>query len=129
MGLLDSGDRPKPHDFPPPQPHPLPLDAEHEGFDGFPTDEEFSALQAQLCPPFAYCYGLGSRMWYEIAVSRIEEVQWQKEAIHQLVLEQETKEMLIGLVKQHQVNKERVLSDIIPSKGKVSAPIGQSASS
>ena len=125
MGLLNSNDMFQP----PPPSHPVPPPAgEHESFDGFPTTEEFSALQAQLCPPFAYCYGLGSRMWYEIAISRIEEVQWQKEAIHQLVLEQETKEMLIGLVKQHQVNKERVLSDIIPSKGKVSAPIDQSAS-
>jgi len=113
----------KPDFLPAPPPVPPPA-GEHESFDRFPTNEEFSALQAQLCPPVAYCYGLGSRMWYAIAISRIEEVQWQKEAIHQLVLEQETKEMLIGLVKQHQVNKERVLSDIIPSKGKVSAPIG-----
>jgi len=125
MGLLHSADMFKPPDFGRQaiSSHIVPLDGEHGSFDGFPTNEEFSALQAQLCPPFAYCYGLGSRMWYEIAISRTEEVQWQKEAIHQLVLEQETKEMLIGLVKQHQINKGKVLSDIIPSKGKVSASI------
>lgn len=96
------------------------LDNEYQHFDNFQKDKEFSGLQAQLCPSTAYCYAVKSQMWYVIAISRTEEVNWQgEETLKQLVLEENTKKMLISLVRQHQVNKEKVLSDIIPSKGKV----------
>lgn len=59
-------------------------------------------------------------MWYVIAISRTEEVKWQgDDTLEQLVLEESTKRMLTSLVRQHQANKEKILSDIIPSKGKV----------
>ncbi|KAH0545284.1 hypothetical protein FGG08_000583 [Glutinoglossum americanum] len=96
----------------------LGLDSDHQHFDNFPKDEDFSKLQAQLCPATALCYTVKSRTWYEIGISRTEEVKWRDDAVKLLVLEDMTKKMLIGLVKQHQVNKEKVLSDIIPSKGK-----------
>jgi hypothetical protein len=96
------------------------LDSEYQHFDGFSKDDDFSDLQAQLCPSTAYSYAVKSRTWYEITISRTDEVQWEENAVKQLVLEESTKRMLVGLVKQHQENKTKVISDIIPSKGKVS---------
>jgi hypothetical protein len=96
------------------------LTSEYQHFDNFPKDEDFNDLQAQLCPSTTICYAVKSRMWYVIAISRTEEVEWQgDDTLEQLVLEESTKKMLTSLVRQHQANKERILSDIIPSKGKV----------
>jgi hypothetical protein len=61
-----------------------------------------------------------TQKWFNICVSRIKEVQWVKEALDHLVLDESIKLMLLGLVQRHRKNKDEVLSDVIPSKGKVS---------
>ena len=92
---------------------------EYKNFDNFNPQEGFSPLQAQLCPSAVSCYSLKSRKWFNICVSKIEEIQWAKEALDHLVLDKSTKTMLLGLVQRHRKNKDEVLSDVIPSKGKV----------
>jgi len=92
---------------------------EYTNFDNFDPREEFSPLQARLCPSALSCYSLKSRKWFNICVSKIKEVQWAKEALDHLVLDDSTKMMLLGLVQRHRKNKDEVLSDVIPSKGKV----------
>ncbi|KKY29195.1 putative atpase aaa+ type core [Phaeomoniella chlamydospora] len=87
-------------------------------FDDFDPENDFSSIQAQLCPGTVYCYAIKSRSWYDIAVSHISEVDWNKEALEHLVLSPDKKEMLLGLVQQHQKNKDKIVSDVIPSKGK-----------
>lgn len=95
------------------------LTAEHVSFDNFSAGGEFTSLQAQLCPSSVSGCSLKSRKWYNICVSRIESVDWAKQAWDHLVLEQKTKSMLLGLVQRHRKNKDEILSDVIPSKGKV----------
>jgi hypothetical protein len=102
------------------------LDNEHQDFDNFPKDRDFSSLQAQLGPSAVLGYSVTFRTWYSVAISRTEEVDWKGEdTLQQLVLEESTKNMLVALVRKHQANKEKVLSDIIPSKGKVCSPLGE----
>ncbi|KAF2459865.1 P-loop containing nucleoside triphosphate hydrolase protein [Lineolata rhizophorae] len=90
----------------------------HEQYDNFTPDHDFDALQARLCPTTVSCYGMTSRRWYVITVESISEAKWANEAIEHLVLDESTKKIVLGLVQQHQKNKDRVLSDVIPSKGK-----------
>ncbi|KAH8883295.1 P-loop containing nucleoside triphosphate hydrolase protein [Thozetella sp. PMI_491] len=94
------------------------LDQEHTHFDDFAKEKEFSELQSQLCPASVMCYAIKSSTWYIISVSQIGDVDWALDAFDHLVLEQDTKEMLAGLVQQHRHNKDRVLADVIESKGK-----------
>jgi hypothetical protein len=53
-------------------------------------------------------------------VSKIDEVHWEKKALDHLVLDETAKSMLLGLVQWHSKNKDKILSDVIPSKGKAS---------
>ena len=92
---------------------------EYTNFDNFDPREDFSPLQAQLCPSAVSCYSLKSRKWFNICVSKIKEIRWAKEALDHLVLDESTKAMLLGLVQRHRKIKDEVLSDVIPSKGKV----------
>jgi hypothetical protein len=106
---------------PPPPPHAYQntgLD-EYTQFDDPDDPINFSTLHAQLAPSESQCYALQSRAWFKISVSKIEDIQWAKEAFDHLVLKQSIKSMLLGLVQRHKKDKNEVLSDLIPSKGKV----------
>jgi hypothetical protein len=59
-----------------------------------------------------------SRAWFRISVSKIEDIQWAKDALDQLVLKKSIKSMLLGLVQRHKKDRNEVLSDLIPSKGR-----------
>jgi len=65
------------------------------------------------------CYAIRSNAWFEIRVSKVQDVQWEEKAIDYLVLEQRLKAKLVGLVEPHCRNKTRVMQDVIASKGKV----------
>ena len=95
------------------------LDTEHMSFDDFPKDQEFSPLQSQLSPSSVICYAIKSRGWFRISISRIRDVDWATDALKHLVIEPQTKSMLVALVQQHKNNKDKVLGDVIKSKGKV----------
>jgi hypothetical protein len=107
---------------PPPAlpPHPMPI-TNYMQFDDPDDPVHFSTLHAQLAPSMAQCYALKSRAWFEISISKIDDIQWAKEAFDQLVLKDSMKSMLLGLVQRHKKDKNEVLSDLIPSKGKVRA--------
>src|SRR5579871_3660990 len=104
---------------PPPPPPPLHCITEYTQFDDPDDPIHFSALHAQLAPPETQCYALKSGTWLKIGVSKVEDIEWAKEAFDQLVLKESIKSMLLGLVQRHKKDKNEVLSDLIPSKGKV----------
>ena len=95
------------------------LDPEHASFDDFPPAESFSDLHAQLCPSSVIGFAIKSREWFRISISRIKDVDWATDALEHLVLERRTKDMLVALVEQHRNNRDKVISDVIKSKGKV----------
>jgi len=106
---------------PPPPPPPRPRRNEYTQFDDPDDPDHFSTLHAQLTPSEVQCYALKSRAWFDISISKIEDIQWAKEALDQLVLKTSIKSMLLGLVQRHKKDQNQVLSDLIPSKGKVRA--------
>lgn len=80
---------------------------------------DFTPFQAMLCPAVIGCFCLESQKWRNVSVSRLTKVKWNKAAFNQLVLKQQTKKLLSGLVQQHALGiKGR--SDFISNKGKVS---------
>ena len=85
---------------PPPQALGPPSD-EYTQFDDSDDLVHFSTLHAQLAPSTALCYALKSRAWFRISISKIEDIQWAKEALDPLVLKNSIKCMLLGLVQRH----------------------------
>ncbi|KAK0616618.1 P-loop containing nucleoside triphosphate hydrolase protein [Immersiella caudata] len=94
------------------------LSSTHDDFDDFTPDQEFSDLQAELCPATVACYALQKRDWFEIQCSKISEVEWGTGALESLVINEDTKRTLVCLVDQHKKNRDKGLSDIIKFKGK-----------
>ena len=97
------------------------FDGIFSNFDNFPPEKNFEALQAQLCPSTINVYFLTSKMWSRVAVSNIKKVKWNKKAFEHLVLEDDKKKLLRGLVEVHKENKNhgRIIRDVIPTKGQV----------
>lgn len=99
---------------------PSALNDSYSRFDDFNPENEFGALQAQLCPATVWCYAIRSRSWFSISIAGLRAVDWVTEAFEHLVLEDWKKKMVHGLVQQHRKYKDQTLADVIPSKGKVS---------
>ena len=97
------------------------LSSDYRRYDFCTVNQPFDDLQAQLCPSVVHCFTVASQRCYSIAVGAVEEVDWESDAITHLVLEENTKRRLKELVRMHQSAKEKVIKDIIPSKGKVRA--------
>ena len=79
---------------------------------------EFTPFQALLSPSAVECYCLKTRQWLTVSVMNLTEVEWNKTAFNQLVLQPRTKKLLGGLVKQH-ASSLKSTSDFIKDKGKV----------
>ncbi|KAK0643994.1 P-loop containing nucleoside triphosphate hydrolase protein [Cercophora newfieldiana] len=94
------------------------LSSMYDDFDDFDPKNEFSDLQAELCPATVVGYALQRRCWYEIQCSKVAEVDWAPNTMENLVIDEKTKRTLVCLVDQHKKNRGRGLSDIIKSKGK-----------
>ncbi|KAK4169797.1 P-loop containing nucleoside triphosphate hydrolase protein [Cladorrhinum sp. PSN259] len=77
-----------------------------------------SAAAAGLGSVGVVCYGLKSSKWYQLPVSKLTPVQWVTESLKNLVIDPDTKDMLVGLVQQHRKNLDGGLGDIIESKVK-----------
>jgi hypothetical protein len=76
------------------------------------TDE-----QALLCPARIRGFSLVEKSWNLFLVEQVEEVQWSENAFENLVLEEESKNMVQALVTTHHVAGEG-FDDIIKGKGK-----------
>ena len=89
-------------------------------FDGYAKDRDFTTLQAQVCPSTVHCYEFLTRRWYAVTMGpkRLKDVEWEKAALDHLVLDEQIKGMLHGLVEQHKKNSARVIRDVIQGKGK-----------
>ncbi|KAI9703001.1 MAG: hypothetical protein M1820_005992 [Bogoriella megaspora] len=91
---------------------------DYASLDNFDPKKTFSDLQAQLCPPTVKCYGLQSRKYFQAEVSKMREVDWEKDALKHLELDDKKKAVLCSLVQRHKKNSNEVVRDIIPNKGK-----------
>ena len=88
-------------------------------FDEYSKDEKFSTLQAQVATPTVVCFSIDRELWFSIDVQSLSPVEWRKTAFDHLVLDKSSKDLLKGLVEQHKKNEEKLMGDVIESKGMV----------
>lgn len=97
-------------------------DVSHGVQDEHEPSEEFSALQARLCPSIVECCVPRTFNWFSVTVDNLKPITYEKEAIDALVIPQDTKQMLLGLVEEHRRNESQgAITDFISNKGEVSA--------
>ncbi|KAL1877963.1 hypothetical protein Daus18300_002317 [Diaporthe australafricana] len=81
---------------------------------------EFSSLQARLCPSTLQCCVPRTATWYTVTVDNLQPITYKKEAMDALVIPRDTKDMLIGLIEEHQRNESQgAITDFIANKGEV----------
>jgi hypothetical protein len=97
---------------------------EFSSYDNIHPETDFSSFQAMLCPAVVNCFCLDSQQRRALAVSKLTKVKWNKAAFNQLVLKQQTKKLLSGLVQQH-ARSIKGRSDFISNKGKVRGNLGR----
>jgi hypothetical protein len=115
------------HHGPPPPPAPpmrqepaADLD-EREGYqwDQLPLNTALTDQQAQLCPAVIKCVSISTNNDFNVSVGNLEPVSWNREAIELLVLDENKKDLLKGLVAQHSHRtKTGEFGDLIENKGK-----------
>lgn len=90
-----------------------------------PPSEEFSALQARLCPATVQCCVPRTFNWYSVTVDNLKPITYEKEAMKALVIPQDTKKMLLGLIEEHRRNESQgAITDFISNKGEVGTLLG-----
>jgi len=65
-----------------------------------PNDEIHQA-KAQLCPPILGCFYVATGKAHMVSVDNLEPITWNKEAIDHLVIAEDKKQLLKGLVAHH----------------------------
>lgn len=86
-----------------------------------PLSEEFSALQACLCPSTLQCCAPRTFTWYSVTIDNLKPISYEKEAMKSLVIPEETKNFLLGLIEEHRrTESQGAITDFIANKGEVS---------
>ncbi|KAI9221941.1 hypothetical protein BC828DRAFT_404490 [Blastocladiella britannica] len=68
-----------------------------------------------IMPPIVYGFSLSRKIWGEMLVSQVEEIEFVEEAFDLLVLPEETKQLVSGLVNAH--DSKHMVGDMIKGKG------------
>ncbi|KAF7547673.1 hypothetical protein G7Z17_g7565 [Cylindrodendrum hubeiense] len=87
------------------------LDVEHDWMEEPPEDIFLACL-----PPKILVFDFSKKTWMESLLSRITDVTWNKAAFKQLVVPEETKELIMAMVTTHGQRSSTAL-DIIEGKG------------
>ncbi|KAK6353479.1 hypothetical protein TWF696_005442 [Orbilia brochopaga] len=78
---------------------------------------ELTDDQKLICNAAVWGYTLGSKKWLQFFVDDISEVIWNTDSFSKLVLPEETKELICGLVESHITNQAH-FDDFVEGKGK-----------
>ncbi|KAF3901797.1 hypothetical protein AA313_de0205629 [Arthrobotrys entomopaga] len=73
--------------------------------------------QKLLCNSIMWGFSLGSKKWLQFFVDDIDEVVWNTDSFSKLVLPEETKELICGLVESH-IKDASHFDDFVEGKGK-----------
>ncbi|RPA77184.1 P-loop containing nucleoside triphosphate hydrolase protein [Ascobolus immersus RN42] len=91
------------------------------------TDEYHAGLNPKnmteeellLCSPTVLGFSFPDKLWLELAVANIHEIEWNSDAFDSLVLPTEQKNIVRALVESHTINKSRNgFDDVVKGKGK-----------
>ncbi|KAK6342032.1 hypothetical protein TWF730_001513 [Orbilia blumenaviensis] len=78
---------------------------------------ELTDEQKLLCNATIYGFTLDSKKWLQFFIEQIEEVVWNTDSFSKLVLPEETKELICGLVESH-ITDQSHFDDFVEGKGK-----------
>lgn len=88
-------------------------------WDQLPLNTVLTDQQAQLCPAVIKCVSISTKHDFNVSVENLEPISWNREAIELLVLDENKKDLLKGLVAQHSHRtKTGEFGDLIENKGK-----------
>lgn len=88
-------------------------------WDQLPLNAVLTDQQAQLCPAVIRCVSISTKHDFNVSVETLEPISWNREAIELLVLDENKKDLLKGLVAQHSHRtKAGEFGDLIENKGK-----------
>ncbi|OAA67111.1 aaa family ATPase [Niveomyces insectorum RCEF 264] len=77
------------------------------------TDEEYL-----IASPVVLGFAFAEKLWLELTVSNVNEIQWNENAYQSLVLEAKTKDIVKALVESHKYHAAESIDDVIQGKGK-----------
>lgn len=96
------------------------IEVAHGVPDEQPLSEAFSALQACLCPSTLQCCAPRTFTWHSVTIDNLKPISYEKEAMKSLVIPEETKNLLLGLIEEHQrTESQGAITDFIANKGEV----------
>ncbi|KAF8530383.1 P-loop containing nucleoside triphosphate hydrolase protein [Hysterangium stoloniferum] len=81
-----------------------------------PNVSELTEDDLLITSPILYCFSLADKIWLELDVDKIEEIQWNDEAYTNLFLPKDRKMLLQSLVEAH--NAEIGFDDFVKGKGR-----------
>ncbi|KAF1949673.1 hypothetical protein CC80DRAFT_253510 [Byssothecium circinans] len=88
-------------------------DPEHDSIKHVFTEEELL-----IASPVVLGFSFSEKAWVEFSLSGIKEIEWNDEAFSTLVLPQQIKQNLKGLVSSHRFDAAKTIDDVIVGKGK-----------
>ncbi|KAF5666353.1 AAA family ATPase [Fusarium heterosporum] len=77
------------------------------------TDEEYL-----IASPVVLGFAFSEKQWLELAVSGVNDIEWNEKAWDSLVLEADTKELIKALVTSRKYHAANTIDDVIQGKGK-----------
>ncbi|KAF4966575.1 hypothetical protein FSARC_5817 [Fusarium sarcochroum] len=90
-----------------------------EGEDEEITDDlEFTDEEYLIASPVVLGFAFSEKQWLELAVSGVNDIQWNEKAWDSLVLEDGTKDLIKALVKSRKYHAANTIDDVIQGKGK-----------
>jgi hypothetical protein len=93
---------------------------EYLGYDKLDVDAELTDDQTLLCMSTIWCYDLKEQKSMLVSFSNLRPVDWNKSAMKHLVLDQDKKDLICAVVKNHSQDSPSQTQDIIEGKGSVS---------
>ncbi|TDZ48411.1 26S proteasome regulatory subunit 4 [Colletotrichum trifolii] len=81
-------------------------------------EPEFSDEEYLLASPVVLGFSFSEKLWLELTVSGVKEIQWNESAYDSLVLPPEQKEIVKALVESHKYHAAESIDDVIQGKGK-----------
>lgn len=79
---------------------------------------EFSDEDYLIASPVVLGFAFAEKLWLELTVSGVKEIQWNEHAYESLVLEPKTKDIVKALVESHKYHAAESIDDVIQGKGK-----------
>lgn len=78
----------------------------------------FTEEELLIASPVVLGFSFSEKFWLEFSLQSICEIEWNKEAFESLVLQENYKQNLKGLVGSHRFNAAKTIDDVIQGKGK-----------